>query len=100
MRDYPMKKSDSFAIAVVCGAVVFFVTDATAMDQSNEHVASRVIKHRSAPKALHRLVLQVSSNEPAMMNLALNNATNVAQYYKDLGQKVSIEIVTYGPGLH
>jgi intracellular sulfur oxidation DsrE/DsrF family protein len=35
-----------------------------------------------------------------MMNLALNNATNVAQYYKDLGQKVSIEVVTYGPGLH
>ena len=35
-----------------------------------------------------------------MMNLALNNATNVAQYYKDLGEKVSIEIVTYGPGLH
>ena len=35
-----------------------------------------------------------------MMNLALNNATNVAQYYKGLGEKVSIEIVTYGPGLH
>ena len=35
-----------------------------------------------------------------MMNLALNNAMNVAQYYKELGEKVSIEIVTYGPGLH
>jgi intracellular sulfur oxidation DsrE/DsrF family protein len=35
-----------------------------------------------------------------MMNLALNNATNVAKYYEDLGEKVSIEIVTYGPGLH
>lgn len=35
-----------------------------------------------------------------MMNLALNNATNVAQYYKDLGEKVKIEIVTFGPGLH
>ncbi len=35
-----------------------------------------------------------------MMNLTLNNAMNVAQYYKDLGEKVSIEVVTFGPGLH
>jgi intracellular sulfur oxidation DsrE/DsrF family protein len=48
----------------------------------------------------HRLVLQVNTNEPASMNLALNNATNVAQYYKDLGEKVKIEVVTFGPGLH
>ena len=48
----------------------------------------------------HRLILQVNSNEPAMMNLALNNATNVAQYYQDLGEKVNIDIVTFGPGLH
>ena len=48
----------------------------------------------------HRLILQVNSNEAAMMNLALNNASNVIQYYKDLGEKVSVEIVTFGPGLH
>jgi uncharacterized protein len=48
----------------------------------------------------HRLILQVNSNEPAMMNLALNNATNVAQYYKDLGENVKIDVVTFGPGLH
>ena len=51
-------------------------------------------------KKPHRLILQVNSNEPAMMNLALNNATNVAQYYQDLGEKVNIDIVTFGPGLH
>jgi intracellular sulfur oxidation DsrE/DsrF family protein len=48
----------------------------------------------------HRLILQVNSKEPEMMNLALNNASNVVQYYKDLGEKVSIEVVTFGPGLH
>ena len=53
-----------------------------------------------ATKKPHRLILQVNSNEPAMMNLALNNASNVVQYYKDLGEKVSIEVVTFGPGLH
>ena len=35
-----------------------------------------------------------------MMTLALNNATNVEQYYKSLGEKVEIEVVTFGPGLH
>jgi hypothetical protein len=50
---------------------------------------------RQATKKPHRLILQVNSNEPAMMNLALNNASNVVQYYKDLDQKVSIEVVTF-----
>jgi uncharacterized protein len=45
-----------------------------------------------ASKKPHRLILQVNSNEPAMMNLALNNASNVVQHYKDLGEKVSIEV--------
>ncbi|MEH2556342.1 intracellular sulfur oxidation DsrE/DsrF family protein [Bradyrhizobium algeriense] len=49
---------------------------------------------------VHRLVLQVNTNDPAAMNLALNNATNVAQYYKDLSENVKIEVVTFGPGLH
>jgi len=51
-------------------------------------------------KKAHRLVLQVNTDDPAMMNLALNNATNVEQYYKGLGEKVEIEVVTFGPGLH
>ena len=56
---------------------------------------------RAAPESItHRLVLQVNTNDPAAMNLALNNATNVAQYYKELGEKVKIEVVTFGPGLH
>lgn len=55
---------------------------------------------KAADTKPHRLVLQVNTNEPAVMNLALNNAANVAQYYKDLGENVSIEVVTFGPGLH
>jgi len=54
----------------------------------------------AASKKAHRLVLQVNSNEPATMNLALNNATNVDQHYKERGEKIEIEIVTFGPGLH
>ena len=53
----------------------------------------------ASPKA-HHLILQVNTNEPAAMNLALNNATNVTQHFKALGEKVEIEVITFGPGLH
>ena len=51
-------------------------------------------------KMAHRLILQVNTNEPAVMNLALNNAANAEQHYKSIGEKVQIEIVTFGPGLN
>jgi len=55
---------------------------------------------RAADPIMHHLILQVNTNDPSAMNLTLNNATNVAQYYKELGEKVKIEVVTFGPGLH
>ncbi len=49
-------------------------------------------------KAMTHAVLQVSDNDPAKWNLALNNAQNMQQA---LGKdKVTIEIVAYGPGLN
>ena len=48
----------------------------------------------------HRLILQVNTNDPSAMNLALNNAMNVTQYYKDAGDKVKVEVIAFGPGLH
>jgi uncharacterized protein len=51
-------------------------------------------------KRPHRLAVQVDVNDPAVMNLALNNVSNVAQHYSELGQKVEIELVAFGPGLH
>ena|SRR6476646_3320280 len=38
--------------------------------------------------------------ERRMMNLALNNATNVIEYYRGKNEDVEVDIVTYGPGLH
>ena len=55
-------------------------------------------KPRAAPH--HRMVIQVDQNDPAMMNLALNNATNVIDYYRAKGVPVDVDLVTYGPGLH
>jgi len=50
-------------------------------------------------KVPHRVVIQISQNDPAMMNTALNNAENLTQYYKARGETVEIEFVAYGPGL-
>lgn len=45
----------------------------------------------------HKLVIQVSDNDPAKWNLALNNAKNVQD---DVGAaNVDIAIVAYGPGI-
>jgi intracellular sulfur oxidation DsrE/DsrF family protein len=55
---------------------------------------------RGARPQPHRLAVQVDVNDPATMNLALNNVTNAAQHYSQIGQKVEIEVVTFGPGLH
>jgi hypothetical protein len=82
--------------AAVCAVALFLVASPAAAQ--GKELASAAPPHGLAKKA-HRLILQVNSSEPAMMNLALNNATNVEQYYRDLGEKVEIEIVTFGPGL-
>lgn len=47
----------------------------------------------------HRVVIQVTQNDPAVMNLALNNAENLVTFYKDKGEKIDIEFVAYGAGL-
>jgi intracellular sulfur oxidation DsrE/DsrF family protein len=48
----------------------------------------------------HRVSIQVDQNDPQVMNLALNNATNVIEYYRGKNEDVEVDIVTYGPGLH
>ncbi len=55
--------------------------------------------HAQAAKP-HRVVIQVDQNDPAVMNLALNNARNLLDYYDDKKEDVDVEIVAYGPGLH
>lgn len=50
-------------------------------------------------KAAHRIVFQISSNDPAVMNLVMNNAENLAAYYESKGESAQMEFVAYGPGL-
>jgi intracellular sulfur oxidation DsrE/DsrF family protein len=48
----------------------------------------------------HHIAIQVDQNDPQVMNLALGNANNVIEYYRDKHEEVDIDIVAYGPGLH
>lgn len=51
-------------------------------------------------EAQHKVAIHVDEENVSTMNMALNNAANIAKHYGDLGEEVIIEIVTYGPGLH
>jgi len=76
-----MKPTALFATLLLAAAAVLSPIAAQAEKSARQHV-----------------VIQVSDNDPAKWNLALNNARNVQT---DLGKdKVDVEIVAYGPGLN
>jgi intracellular sulfur oxidation DsrE/DsrF family protein len=93
-----MKRFQNAVTAAAAIVALLMVAPSQALEKKQQ--SAQISKRNVADKKGHRLILQVNTNDPAMMNLALNNATNVAQYYNDLFEKVTIEIVTFGPGLH
>jgi hypothetical protein len=125
-----MNRLGYIARAAITGALALLVTTVLSAAQDGQRPLTRTPKHiaqkhlavtpaKSAAKAQmkkspavtiaaeapaakkeHRLILQVNSNDPAAMNLALNNAMNVTEYYKETGENVKIEVVTFGPGLN
>ena len=83
------------------GALPLFLSQASA--QVPQPAATRDDNKQAAAitkLALHRLAIHVDDNDAKVMNLALNNAKNVLDYYAAKGETVAIEIVAYGPGLH
>ena len=63
-------------------------------------LASTSIGNAAERRTQHLLAIQVDQNDPAVMNLALNNAKNVMEHYHGKGEDVEVQIVAYGPGLH
>ena len=55
------------------------------------------IKAIAAEDVPHKIVIQVSTDEPRTQKIALNNAVNLQKHYGV--DNVAIEIVAYGPGL-
>ena len=86
----------AFAAIVLAGGMM--ASGAAAHAPIKKAEQTKVAK--PAPVAMHKVAIQVNQNDKAVMDLALNNAKNVIDYYKAKGETVAIEIVTYGPGLH
>jgi uncharacterized protein len=53
----------------------------------------------AADKKTHHIAFQIDQNNPALMNLVLNNVQNMMEYYASKGEQADIEVVAYGPGL-
>lgn len=51
----------------------------------------------SKPFAEHKVVLQISDEDPAKQTLVLNVASNLIKHYG--ADKVDVEVVAFGPGL-
>ena len=99
----------SIALALVLSTQISSSAQIGASDQISATAKIAAPAKISAPakmstatdqKQPHRLAVQVDVNDPAVMNLALNNVSNAAQHYSELGQKVEIELVAFGPGLY
>ena len=44
----------------------------------------------------HHVALHIDQNDPALMNMVLNNVENVEKYYSDQGDSVVIEVKFQG----
>ena len=72
----------------------------TAADQSwaKTKAVQAVASPAEKPKT-HRVIIQVTQNDPAVMNMALNNAENLMGYFEEKGEPLEIEVVAFGAGL-
>ena len=52
----------------------------------------------SAAGKVHRVAIQIDSDDRKVQGVALGNARNYAAYYKSKGETLEIEIVAFGPG--
>jgi hypothetical protein len=85
-----------YAAIGAAGLAIGFVLPNFAQPQTT---AAPSPQYSTSNKA-HRVVIQVTQNDPAVMNMALNNAENLAKFYKDKGEPIQIEFVAYGAGLN
>ncbi len=91
-----MRRIPGFLVAALACACLLLAAPPHARAQMSKPVPHRSEQHRTH----HRIVFQVSTNDPAVMNLIMNNAENLSKYYKSKGETAEMEFVAYGPGLN
>ena len=83
-------------LACAASAVLAIMVDPLMVARAQTASPAKVTKKTTQNK----VAIQVTQNDKAAMDLALNNASNVVEYFKSKGESVTVEIVTFGPGLH
>jgi hypothetical protein len=86
----------SLVTALTAGALA----GTTAQAQESKQESTQASKHDKQATRSHNLVVHIDQNDAAVMHQALNNASNIFDYYRDKNEDVEIEFVAYGPGLH
>lgn len=96
-----MAVSLRYVSAVACALTLYPAPDGTVLAQNAREKGGTIGGRPAALKKArtHRVVIQISQNDPALIDLALNNAENLSAHYAGRGETVSIEFVAYGPGL-
>jgi len=88
----------AFLVAAATASAATLVAGAPALAQSKQAASGKPSK--ASANFQHKVAIQVNQNDKAVMELALNNAKNIAEYFKAKNEPVKIELVAYGPGLH
>lgn len=88
----------AFVVAAATAVCGWAGMSAPVLAQTKQVAQSKPSKPTAG--AQHKVAIQVNQNDKAVMDLALNNAKNIADYFKAKGETVAIELVAYGPGLH
>jgi hypothetical protein len=87
-----MMKRRLFIQAGAASSLAIIAPFFVATNAQNQSAAGQKVSKKG-----HKIVIQVSDNDPTKWNLALNNAKNLQD---DVGAaNVDIEIVAYGPGI-
>jgi intracellular sulfur oxidation DsrE/DsrF family protein len=80
------KLSKMFRIAVICASLTLASS-----------VGAQQAPLQDKPFAEHKIVLQLSDNDPHKQALVISVANNLLKYYDP--DKVAIEVVAFGPGI-
>ena len=88
------------ALALLSSALAQTATPSTRSTRDRTTTQPKPAPQTMPVKEKNRVIIQVTQNDPALMNTALNNAQNLTAHYEGKGERVIIEFVAYGPGLH
>lgn len=84
--------------ALLCGMfLTFFASGAAFVAVSPAFAQSRLAEPAPTPEKPRRIVLQLTSDDPKIVNSVLNNAINLQKFYGP--DRVEVAVVVFGPGM-